>query len=282
MARRWSLHSSWRCAARTRRRRRARRQDAPDVPTIVALGDSITAGEPASAWPDLLAVHLHTVYPGSPWRVLNAGAPGDTAPLGCARFAQDVAPAGPQIVLIAFGLNDCYPGRYGMDRWWDREIPRGLARSHFWRAAAVRLARLGRRLGMTGAHLPEDAPVPTPRASPEGFSAALRALVEHTRALDSQPVLLTMTPLAEADTEAVRLRRPTYPRYNERIRRAAHTLRTPLVELAAGAPDDSFLPDGLHLTESGQAWVAEQVFRQLDVHGIWHAIAEAHTGESRR
>jgi len=92
--------------------------------------------------------------------------------------------------------------------------------------------------------------------------------------------------LAAADTEEVRARAATYPIYNDIIRaRAAHNDvpppegDVPLVELAlasslvrgSGVPADGFEPDGLHLTASGQAWVAEQVFVQLNRVGLWRA-----------
>ncbi len=249
---------------------------APGTVTLVALGDSITAGtpgDPQAAWPTGLLAHLHASYPDVAWRVVNAGVPGDTAPLGYARFDRDVAAAGPQAVLIAFGLNDCYPDRHGLDRWLEGRLPVGLSRSYVWRAARSRLARLARRLGWGwGRSTAEPQRKPVVRTTPTGFATALTRLVARTREIGARPVLLTMTPLAALDVPGVALRRATYPVYDAAIRRVAAERRVPLVELAAGAAPDAFEPDGFHLTAVGQAWAAEQVYSQLQVAGFWAGL----------
>ena len=249
---------------------------APGTVSLVALGDSITAGAPGdarAAWPTGLLAHLHASYSDVVWRVVNAGVPGDTAPLGDARFDRDVAAAGPQAVLIAFGLNDCYPDRHGLDRWLEGRLPVGLSRSYVWRAARSRLARGARRLGW-GWDQPTAEPQrkPVVRTTPTGFATALTRLVARTRAIGARPVLLTMTPLAALDVPGVALRRATYPVYDAAIRRVAAERRVPLVELSAGAAPDAFEPDGFHLTAAGQAWAAGQVFSQLQAVGFWTGL----------
>lgn len=93
---------------------------APAV-TIVALGDSTTAGTPyfrspveappdgagdASApWPAALA----RLRPR--WRVLNRGVNGERADEVLARFARDAAAAKPRFVIVLAGVNDAYQGR---------------------------------------------------------------------------------------------------------------------------------------------------------------------------
>jgi len=267
-------------ALRGRYRRRVLRHGVPasGQVTVVALGDSIVAGAPgppAHAWPALLAEHLQMAYPDVTWRVINAGVPGDTASQGCARFDRDVTAAEPQIVLIAFGLNDCHPARHGMDRWFEEAVPRGLARSYLWRALQVRVLRWGRAAGWWPVREPERASMARPRTSLTGFADALTALIARTRALAAQPVLLTMTPLAAARSAGVNVRRHTHPRYNAAIRACAARAETPLVDLAsaAGMPTGAFEPDGFHLATPGQVWVADQVFRQLDVAGLWRRLA---------
>lgn len=266
--------------ARYRRRVLPRTPPAPGALTIVALGDSIVAGAPGAqldAWPVLLAAHLRAHFPAIRWHVVNGGVSGDTAPLGFARFDADVAPAGPDAVLIAFGLNDCHPARHGLDRWREGQTPAGLARSYLWRAVRVRLGRMARR-GARVLNLPALAAVsptaeprwqPFPRTSHAGFAAALAALVGRARALGARPVLLTMTPLGSIDAEGVRARAAFYPAYNAAIRELAIDQGVPLVELAADAPSIAFEPDGFHLTAAGQAWVAQQVFSQLQAVGFW-------------
>ncbi len=250
---------------------------ADDAVRVVALGDSIVAGAPgeqAEAWPAQLERRLRTAYPHVRWHVVNAGISGDTAALGYQRFDGDVAGNRPAAVLIAFGLNDCYPGRYGLDLWLERQVPAGPARSYLWRAVMVRLQRLAGHLRRARPALSvEPDRRPFPRMSLPGFAQALAALVERTHVIGARPVLLTMTPLAETLTPEVEARRALYPAYNDAVRRMAARERCPLVELASGAPPDAFRPDGVHLTASGQAWVADEVYRQLDAQGLWVQLA---------
>ena len=89
--------------------------------TIVALGDSTTAGtpgfqSPVEAPPDgagnvesQFAYWLMQAHPD--WRVLNRGVNGERAAEIGARFARDVAAARPDAVVIIAGVNDVYQGR---------------------------------------------------------------------------------------------------------------------------------------------------------------------------
>lgn len=266
-------------ALRVRYQLRAQRIRAalPAGITIVALGDSIVAGwpgEPTAAWPALLAQRLERSYPRRVWRVVNAGVPGDTAPLGYARFDRDVTAAGPWLVLIAFGLNDCNPARYGMDRWLEEAVPAGLRRSYLWRAVQGRTAQWGAALGVIPAPEPENGRQPIARTSPAGFVRTLDALAARTREIGARPVFLTMTPVTQVPDEPGAALSDTYNTYNAMIRQVAVDVKAPLVELTQGAPADAVDVDGIHLTAVGQAWVAEQVFTQLDRVGIWAELAE--------
>jgi acyl-CoA thioesterase-1 len=91
------------------------------VVTIVALGDSTTAGTPAfrspiEAPPDG-AGNVESQYAywlmqsHSAWRVLNRGVNGERSDEIRARFARDVTLARPQLVVIIAGANDVYQGR---------------------------------------------------------------------------------------------------------------------------------------------------------------------------
>ena len=89
--------------------------------TIVALGDSTTAGtpgfqSPVEAPPDgagnvesQFAYWLMQAHPD--WRVLNRGVNGERADEIGARFARDVVAARPDAVVIIAGVNDVYQGR---------------------------------------------------------------------------------------------------------------------------------------------------------------------------
>ena len=89
--------------------------------TIVALGDSTTAGTPAFKSPleappngsgnveSQYAYWLMKVHPD--WQVLNRGVNGERSDEIRARFARDAAQAGPDAVVIIAGVNDVYQGR---------------------------------------------------------------------------------------------------------------------------------------------------------------------------
>jgi lysophospholipase L1-like esterase len=93
---------------------------ATDV-TIVALGDSTTAGTPAFQSPieappngagDVESQYAYWLMQAHPdWRVLNRGVNGERSDEIRARFARDVAQARPQLVVIIAGANDVYQGR---------------------------------------------------------------------------------------------------------------------------------------------------------------------------
>lgn len=89
--------------------------------TIVALGDSTTAGTPGFSSPlesppraagnpeSQFAYWMMKARP--EWRVLNRGINGERADAIRARFAHDVEVAKPRVVIILAGVNDAYQGR---------------------------------------------------------------------------------------------------------------------------------------------------------------------------
>ena len=89
--------------------------------TIVALGDSTTAGtpgfqSPVEAPPDgagnvesQFAYWLMQAHPD--WRVLNRGVNGERSDQIAARFDRDVLAHAPAVVVILAGVNDVYQGR---------------------------------------------------------------------------------------------------------------------------------------------------------------------------
>lgn len=93
--------------------------------TIIALGDSTTAGTPGflsplEAPPDgrgdvesQFAYWLMKARPG--WRVLNRGVNGERSDQIRARFNRDVMPGKPDAVVIIAGVNDVYQGRSAAD-----------------------------------------------------------------------------------------------------------------------------------------------------------------------
>ena len=89
--------------------------------TIVALGDSTTAGTPAFKSPieappngsgnveSQYAYWLMQAHPD--WQVLNRGVNGERSDQIRARFARDAAQPKPAVVVIIAGVNDVYQGR---------------------------------------------------------------------------------------------------------------------------------------------------------------------------
>jgi lysophospholipase L1-like esterase len=89
--------------------------------TIVALGDSTTAGTPAfkspiEAPPDgagnAESQYAHWLMQRhADWRVLNRGVNGERSDQIRVRFARDVIDAKPDVVVVLAGVNDIYQGR---------------------------------------------------------------------------------------------------------------------------------------------------------------------------
>jgi acyl-CoA hydrolase len=76
---------------------------------IVAFGDSIVEGyNQPEGWPEMLARDLSARF--GAIEVINAGVSGNTAANGLARLQRDVLDRDPDLVLIAFGLNDMKNG----------------------------------------------------------------------------------------------------------------------------------------------------------------------------
>jgi acyl-CoA thioesterase-1 len=81
------------------------------VPTVVFLGDSLTAGYrlgEGQAWPALLAERF--AAEGLPFRAVNAGVSGDTSAGGLARLDW-VLRAEPDVVVVELGANDALRGQ---------------------------------------------------------------------------------------------------------------------------------------------------------------------------
>lgn len=81
------------------------------LPTVVFLGDSLTAGyrlAESQAWPAILAERF--AADGLPFRAVNAGVSGDTSAGGLARLDW-VLRAEPDVVVVELGANDALRGQ---------------------------------------------------------------------------------------------------------------------------------------------------------------------------
>ena len=89
--------------------------------TIVALGDSTTAGTPGFRSPlesppngdgNIESQYVYWLMQAHPeWRVLNRGINGERSDQIRARFTRDVLDAAADLVVIIAGVNDIYQGR---------------------------------------------------------------------------------------------------------------------------------------------------------------------------
>jgi acyl-CoA thioesterase I len=90
-------------------RHTARRLAAREPLTIVAIGSSSTGGagasSPSASYPSRLAVELKQRFPAEDVTVLNRGINGQETDQMMARFATDVIPAHPDLVLWQVGTN---------------------------------------------------------------------------------------------------------------------------------------------------------------------------------
>jgi len=88
--------------------------------TIVAIGDSTTAGTPGFRSPleappkgsgNVESQYAHWLMTAHPdWRVLNRGVNGERSDQIRARFTRDAVQPGPDGVVIIAGVNDIYQG----------------------------------------------------------------------------------------------------------------------------------------------------------------------------
>lgn len=113
-------------------------------PTIVAFGDSLTAGfgaDPGASYPDFLQRDL--LQAGIGWRVVNAGVSGNTTSDGLDRVSEVLANK-PRIVIVEFGGNDGLRG-----------LPLATTRSNLERIV-VELRKTGATVVLAGMTLPPN------------------------------------------------------------------------------------------------------------------------------
>jgi len=142
--------------------------------TIVALGDSTTAGTPGFKSPieappdgsgDVTSQYAYWLTERHPhWRVLNRGVNGERSDQIRARLSRDVLRAAPDVVVIVAGVNDIYQGRSA------ESIARELeAMYDAARAAAIPV--------VAGTILPYNSATPDENARMHAVNAWIRAYV---------------------------------------------------------------------------------------------------------
>jgi lysophospholipase L1-like esterase len=162
--------------------------------TLAALGDSLTRGWMVrKGYLDYLEEMLRREYPGSRFRIVNEGIPGDTADCGLYRLETDILVEKPDCVLVQYAINDASLGfTTGQFKRTIRDIveripPRRGGGDRFWSprasfsATTVRTASLEEYYGVLadiGAEESPRAPVHEhwKRRSPRGWT--WRSLVQ--------------------------------------------------------------------------------------------------------
>lgn len=85
-------------------------QDGQETVRVVAFGDSITGvyyhSGALRAWCDMLGIGLSRVYPQAKLEMVNAGISSQTTVHALERIQRDVLDLKPQLVVVAFGMND--------------------------------------------------------------------------------------------------------------------------------------------------------------------------------
>lgn len=91
-------------------------------PCVVCLGDSVTAGYTQSgvidqhhAYPAQLRNMFQKTWPMVVTNVINAGVAGDSAQASLARLQRDALVHRPDVLIVAFGLNDSSRDQAGLD-----------------------------------------------------------------------------------------------------------------------------------------------------------------------
>jgi lysophospholipase L1-like esterase len=143
--------------------------------TIIALGDSTTAGtpgfsSPVEAPPDgrgnvesQFAFWLTKARPG--WTVLNRGVNGERSDEIRDRFDRDVLGAGPAVVIVIAGVNDVYQGRSA------ESVQRNL-REIYERAANAHIKVVA------GSIIPYDTATPDQNARMREINAWIRQIAD--------------------------------------------------------------------------------------------------------
>jgi lysophospholipase L1-like esterase len=230
--------------------------------SLVILGDSIVSGwglPQGVAYPALLQRLLDRGIV-DPWRVIDAGVPGDTVVQGCLRWDRDVAPAKPSLLLIAFGLNDGALRRTASDAW--REDCWLAQRWHVGRAYAFARAH-----GLPGA----EPAAGQPRTRQRLFRWGLNYLVTRARRSGSRVCLLSPTPVLPQRIDEQQY--ASYGRYHGLVAAVARRLGVPYLDLWQGGrrqppPERLVGDDGVHLSAEGHRWLAGRVFQHLCEQGL--------------
>ena len=222
-----------------------------DTYRIVALGESTTFGITLNAgdrpWPALLEELIRErVKPGRPVEVINAGVPGYSLDHNLFRFATDILPLHPDLLISYHGVNG-FPML-------DEKIPSNLGPRHpVYRERPVRFLadceyhlKMLRYLQSVGRLTLPAVSFATPLASP--YADAYRRLITLARSNHIALVLgnFSMAVNSHSDASVIRFYQTSYPNTPALIQaNEAHTRL--LDDLAPQFPDVTFVDTHAHL-----------------------------------
>ena len=105
---------------------KAKNLEGAEIPTIAFIGDSVTQGcfeiyltgeetletvfDAENGYHAKIKSIFNMLYPGCPLNIINAGVSGDKSWSGYERLERDVLRYNPDLVVVAFGLNDAATG----------------------------------------------------------------------------------------------------------------------------------------------------------------------------
>jgi len=200
---------------------------------IVAFGDSITKGGNVESHEQFTSIAEKelTQAIGKQIKIINAGVNADITALALQRIERDVLAHKPDFVTVMFGVNDA------------------------------------------GFFRPDGPPADTPRVEPEDYEQNLHKMVEMISTVGGKVLLGTPLPMS-----------PSYPlanlpqyrehglnylvdQYAEIMREIAQERGIPVIDLHRAFSKEpstqAFLPDGIHPTAQGHAFIAKIYMDEL-------------------
>lgn len=241
--------------------------------TILALGNSCTFGWGVIA-DSIFTARLQQRLPD--YRVLNRGVPGYSSHQGRVLFDRVTSRIAPEITLIMFGWNDHWPAGADISDsehdplpQWALDVQNALSR--------LRTFQMLRRVTLN-LSAPDESGRPRfdrvagkRRVGLTEFRGNLRAIIERTRFIGSEPILL-IPPIAALEVylpdAGASAFHDLHARYQRAIAETAAATGALLIDLqpAFDARSDLFdypLEDPAHFNAAGHAVVADEVMRLL-------------------
>lgn len=240
---------------------------------VLFVGDSIVYGHdvaPEQAYPALLGSMWQVAHPDIAVEFVNGGVNGLTTMYGVQLLPLLMRAFRPQVVVLAFGLNDANLARSYTDARMEAvfAVPvwvRVMRHSRLFVGLERRWRRWYWPCGTWEGKRWE------PRVSESAFAQALEWMAGLAKRRGAQVVFLTTTPLApdfrpELDAESRRQLRQSCEAYNARVRAVASARRAHRLDVYKRLPltAGDWLDDGVHLSASGYRKLAAYLYVRLE------------------